>query len=97
MSDGCSLHRLTEDQQTEKYMTLFKKAALAFVATSMVAAPVTASAAQAYSGVSAVSASSGQSELEGNSSWLIGLLGLLAGITAIIIIADDDDDAPVSP
>ncbi|ALC11943.1 hypothetical protein [Sphingopyxis sp. 113P3] len=78
-------------------MTLFKKAALAFVATSMVAAPVTASAAQAYSGVSAVSASSGQSELEGNSSWLIGLLGLLAGITAIIIIADDDDDAPVSP
>ncbi|SKB76466.1 SDR family NAD(P)-dependent oxidoreductase [Sphingopyxis flava] len=84
-------------QQTEKHMTLFKKAALALVATSMVAAPVTASAAQAYSGVSAVSASSGQSKLEGNSSWLIGLLGLLAGITAIIIIADNDDDAPVSP
>ena len=38
-------------------MTLFKKAALALVATSMVVAPVTASAAQAYNDVSAVSAS----------------------------------------
>ncbi|PAL23513.1 hypothetical protein [Sphingopyxis sp. GW247-27LB] len=78
-------------------MTLFKKAALALVATSMVAAPVTASAAQAYKDVSAVSASSGQNQLEGNSGWLIGLLGLLAGVTAIIIIASNDDDSPVSP
>jgi hypothetical protein len=81
----------------ENVMTLFKKAALALIATSMVVAPVTASAAQAYNGVSAVSASDGQSKLEGNSSWLIGLLGLLAGITAIVIIASNDDDAPVSP
>jgi hypothetical protein len=78
-------------------MTLFKKAALALIATSMVVAPVTASAAQAYNGVSAVSASDGQSKLEGNSGWLIGLLGLLAGVTAIIIIASNDDDSPVSP
>ncbi|MGV1683422.1 hypothetical protein [Sphingopyxis sp. NJF-3] len=78
-------------------MTLFKKAALALVATSMVVAPVTASAAQAYNDVSAVSASSGQNRLEGNSGWLIGLLGLLAGVTAIIIIASNDDDSPVSP
>ncbi len=39
----------------------------------------------------------GQSELEGNSSWIIGLVGLLAGIAAIVVIADGDDDAPVSP
>lgn len=79
-------------------MTLFKKAALALMATSMVVAPVAASAQQAYNGASAVSASNGQSKLEGNSSWLIGLLGLLAGVTAIIIIANDqDDDEPVSP
>lgn len=73
-------------------MRKLKTAAISLAAFSMVAAPVAASAAS-----SAVSATGGQSELEGNSSWLIGLLGLLAGVTAAIIIADDDDDAPVSP
>ncbi|WP_338425245.1 hypothetical protein [Sphingopyxis kveilinensis] len=73
---------------------MFKKAAISLAALSVIAAPVAASAA---SGVRAESATSGASELEGNSSWIIGLLGLLAGITAMVLIADDDDDAPVSP
>ena len=75
-------------------MSMFKKAAISLAALSVIAAPVAASAA---SGVRAASATSGASELEGNSSWIIGLLGLLAGITAMVLIADDDDDAPVSP
>ena len=75
-------------------MHIFKKAAISLAAISVVAAPVAASAA---SGVRATSTATGASELEGNSSWIIGLIGLLAGVTAIILIADDDDDAPVSP
>lgn len=61
---------------------------------SMVAAPVAASAAD---GLRAPSVAEGQSDLGGNSSWIIGLIGLLAGITAIVLIADDDKDSPVSP
>lgn len=72
-------------------MAAFKKAALAFAAASVLLAPVAASATPA------ISTRAGQSELEGDSSWLIGLAGLLAGVAAIIIIASDDDDAPVSP
>jgi hypothetical protein len=72
-------------------MIPFRKAAVALAAVSLLAAPVAASAAPA------VSATAGQSQLEGDASWLIGLAGLLAGVVAIIIIADDDDDAPVSP
>ena len=75
-------------------MSILKKAAISFAALSMIAAPVAASAA----GVSrAASAAGGENELEGNSSWIIGLVGLLAGITAIVLISDDDEDSPVSP
>jgi len=78
-------------------MTLFRKAAISLAAVSLIAAPVAASAASALGGARATS-DRGQSELEGNSSWLIGLAGLLAGITAIILIADDNNDNdPVSP
>lgn len=75
-------------------MRILKTAAISFAAISMVAAPVAASAA---SGARAGSAADGSSELEGNSSWIIGVVGLLAGIGAIILIADKDDDSPVSP
>ncbi len=75
-------------------MRMLKKAAISLAALSVVAAPVAASAA---GGASAVSVADGQSNLEGNSSWLIGLLGLLVGVGAIILIADKDDDSPVSP
>ena len=75
-------------------MSMFKKAAIAFAALSVVAAPVAASAA---SGVRAASIASGENELEGNSSWIIGLVGLLVGVGAIILVADNDEDSPVSP
>lgn len=75
-------------------MSMLKKTAISLAALSMVAAPVVASAA---SGPRAASAVDGQSELEGNSSWIIGLVGLLVGVGAIILVADKDDDSPVSP
>ena len=73
------------------------RAAIALTAASIVIAPVAASATPAVDGTRAVSATSGANQLEGNSSWLIGLIGLLAGVAAIIIVASNDDDAPVSP
>jgi hypothetical protein len=81
-------------QRMENDMTMLKKAAISLAMLSMAAAPVAASAA---SGARALSAAEGQSNLEGNSSWIIGLIGLLAGVTAIVLIADDDEDSPVSP
>lgn len=75
-------------------MHMAKKLVIAMAASSAVLAPVAASAAV---GARAASPVAGASELEGNSSWIIGLVGLLAGITAIVLIADDDEDAPVSP
>ena len=75
-------------------MRILKTAAITLAAISMVAAPVAASAAGS---ASAASGAGGSSELEGNSSWIIGLVGLLAGIGAIILVADKDDDSPVSP
>ncbi|WP_447762046.1 hypothetical protein [Sphingopyxis panaciterrae] len=79
-------------------MTLFRKTAISLAAVSLIVAPVAASAASALDDARATSSDQGQSELEGNSSWLIGLLGLLAGVTAIILIADkNNDNDPVSP
>lgn len=78
-------------------MSMLKKAAVSLAALSMVTAPVAASAASAVGGASAVSIADGKSELEGNSSWIIGLVGLLVGIGVIILVADKDDDSPVSP
>lgn len=75
-------------------MNIFKKAAISFAALSVIAAPVAASAA---SGARAASAVGGENDLEGNSSWIIGLVGLLVGIGAIILVADKDEDSPVSP
>ncbi|KGB53877.1 hypothetical protein FG91_02121 [Sphingopyxis sp. LC81] len=75
-------------------MSILKKAAISFAALSVIAAPVAASAAGA---ARAASAAGGESELEGNSSWIIGLVGLLVGIGAIILVADKDEDSPVSP
>ncbi|MHA4836468.1 hypothetical protein [Sphingopyxis sp. MSC1_008] len=75
-------------------MAMLRKLAISFAAASLIAAPVVASAAPA---ARASSGLGGQNELEGNSSWLIGLLGLLVGVGAIILIADKDDDSPVSP
>ncbi|MGQ2929455.1 hypothetical protein EEB18_016790 [Sphingopyxis sp. OPL5] len=82
-------------------MNFLKKAAISLAATSMIAAPVAASAAPAISSVSfddvsAVSAVDGQSELEG-SSWIIALLALLAIIGGVVIAAGNNSDTPTSP
>ncbi len=82
-------------------MNLLKKAAISLAATSMIAAPVAASAAPAISAVSfddvrAVSAVDGQSELDG-SSWIIALLALLAIVGGIVIAAGNNSDTPTSP
>lgn len=75
-------------------MHMAKKLVIALAATSAVMAPVAASAAV---GARAASSVAGESELEGNSSWIIGLVGLLAGVTAMVLILDDNEDSPVSP
>lgn len=78
-------------------MHMAKKLVIALAASSAVLAPVAASAASAAVGARAPSSVAGASNLEGDSSWIIGLVGLLAGITAIVLISDDDEDSPVSP
>ncbi|HKX88305.1 MAG TPA: hypothetical protein VJM13_03765 [Sphingopyxis sp.] len=75
-------------------MHLFRKSAISLAALTVVAAPVAASATPVAANASS---SAGESRLEGNSSWIIGLIGLLAGVTVAILATDDDDDSPVSP
>ncbi len=82
-------------------MNFLKKAAISLAATSMIAAPVAASAAPAissvsFSDVSAVSSVDGQSELEG-STWIIALLAFAAIIGGIVIAAGNNSDTPTSP
>lgn len=77
-------------------MNLIKKVALSFAATSLIAAPVVASAAPAVNGARALAAVDGESELEG-SSWIIAIIALAAIVGGIIIASDNDDDAPTSP
>lgn len=74
-------------------MNLFKKAAVCFAATSMIAAPVAASAAPA---ARAASTMTDESELEGNTGWIVMALAAL-GIVAAIVILTDGDDSPTSP
>ena len=72
-------------------MNLFKKAAVSLAATSLVMAPVAASAAQS---VRAASVVEGQSELEG-SIWLLIALAIAAVVVGIVLLTDDDK--PTSP
>ena len=72
-------------------MNLFKKAAVSLAATSLVMAPVAASAAQS---VRASSVVEGQSELEG-SNWLLIALAIAAVVVGIVLLTDDDK--PTSP
>ncbi len=74
-------------------MNLFKKAAVSLAATSLLAAPVAASAAQS---VRAASTVEGQSELEGETSWIVIALAAV-GIIAAIVLLTDGDDSPTSP
>lgn len=78
-------------------MNPWKKVAISFAATSMILAPVAASAAPASNPVDAVSVTDGQNELEG-ASWIAIVLGLaiIAGGIWLVIDGNGDDD-PVSP
>lgn len=75
-------------------MHMAKKLVIALAGASAVLAPVAASAAV---GARAASSVAGENNLEGDSSWIIGLVGLLAGVAAMVLILDDDEDSPVSP
>ncbi len=74
-------------------MNLLKKVAISLAATSLVAAPVAASAAQS---VRAASPVEGQNELEGETSWIVLALAAV-GIIAAIVLLTDGDDEPTSP
>ena len=76
-------------------MNLFRKAAISLAATSMIIAPVAASAAPAVEAVRAASVADGQSELEG-SSWIYIVLAL-AAVIGLVVLVSDNDDKPTSP
>ena len=78
-------------------MNLLKKAAISLAATSMIAAPVAASAATSLDSARANSALAGESELEGGTSWIIAILALAAIVGGIILASDNNDDTPTSP
>jgi hypothetical protein len=90
---GFPPHIAVRPSWMEKDMTMIKKALVAFAATSMVVAPVAASAAP-IADLRAVSATEDASEMEG-SSWILILLGVAAAIGLIIVVSDDDE--PTSP
>jgi hypothetical protein len=73
------------------------------LAASLIAAPISASAAAPATSAQAVPADAragaelgDAAALEGVAWWVIGLVAL-AVIVGIILLVDDDDDAPVSP
>ena len=74
-------------------MNLLKKAAISLAATSMVLAPVAASAAPALDAARAGSVVEGQNELEG-ASWIAIVLGLaiIAGGIWLGVDGNDDDE-----
>ncbi len=73
-------------------MNLFKKAAVCLAATSMIAAPVAASAAPAARAASTTD----ESELEGGTSWVILALAAVGLIVGIVLLTDGND-SPTSP
>ncbi|ALJ14525.1 hypothetical protein [Sphingopyxis macrogoltabida] len=77
-------------------MNLLKKAAVSLAATSMIVAPVAASAAPALDGARATSVVSDQNEMEGN-GWLLGVLAAIAFGVGLYFLIDNDKDAPTSP
>ena len=77
-------------------MNLLKKAAIGFAETSMLVAPIAASAAQSVEGARASTILAGESELEGNTGW-IALAALAIGIVVSIVVLTNDDDSPTSP
>ncbi|MEM1132814.1 MAG: hypothetical protein AAGH53_07750 [Pseudomonadota bacterium] len=75
----------------------FRVLAAATAALAMTATPVLAQATQSAPVARAAEASNAESELEGDTGLIVGILAAAAVVAAIIIIADDDDDEPTSP
>lgn len=73
-------------------MKLAKTALAALALTTMVGAPVLA---QAATSAARVSASGEESEAEGSTGIIIGVVAAVAVVGGIIVIADDDE--PNSP
>jgi hypothetical protein len=78
----------------ETKMTMLKKAAIAFAAVSMVAAPVAATAAPI---ADLRAASIVEDSSEAGASWVLILFGLAAAVGGIVAIADGSDNSPTSP
>ncbi len=81
-------------------MTFLKKATVALAASSMVAAPVAASAAPQFSDLRADSQLENSAALggeTGTAAWLLALLAAAAVIAGIIVAVDGSDDSPTSP
>ncbi len=84
-------------------MTFLKKASMALIAASMVAAPVAASAQTAQFGdlrantTVTSAATMGEGEGAGATSWILALVAAAAVIAGIIIAADGSNDSPTSP
>lgn len=74
-------------------MKMFKAAMAAIALTTMVGAPVLAQAVSSVARTSAVS--SEDSEAEGSTGIIIGVVAAAAVVGGIILIADDDE--PNSP
>lgn len=84
-------------KKREYIMNLLKKTAICLAASSMLVAPVAASATQAVEAARAVSTVDGENELEGSSGWIIMALAAVGIIVAIVVLTGDDDDSPTSP
>src|SRR3546814_17093226 len=72
-------------------MGLLKKTAFALTAATIVMTPIAASAAHSLNAARATSAPRGANGLAGNSRWLIGLAGLLAGMSALLLIESSEE------
>ncbi|WOE74597.1 hypothetical protein [Alterisphingorhabdus coralli] len=72
--------------------------AAATAALALTATPVLAQATQSAPVSRSVEASANESDLEGDTGLIVGILAAAAVVGAIILIADDDDDdEPASP
>ncbi len=75
-------------------MKLAKTALAALALTAMVGAPVLA---QAATSAARASASGEESDAEGSTGIIIGVVAAAAVIGGIVIAADQDSDTPTSP
>ncbi len=78
-------------------MNLLKKTAIGLAATSMIAAPVAASATQSVDGIRAPATLAGGNELEGNAGWIAMAVLAIGIVVSIVILTNDDGDSPTSP